>query len=537
MNSQYQVLSIDIQREYNRIPYAEIVLLDGDPVTQEFTISESDFFEVGSKIDIRLKYEGEPGDEEAVFKGIVVKKGLQLLQSGCKLTVELSDPCVSMTGSRKNAIFLNTTDGEVIGTLIGAHEGLDKAVTATTVKQPQLIQYGATDWDFMLCRAEANGMLVSVVDGKVTVDKPDLTGGPVLTMEFGLTEIYGFDLEADSRFQQETIQGSNWDVKAQDMALSANAAPFDLKQDKLNAAAMHAALGKNAELLVNGSSLSPDEAKAWADAKMMKDRLSVLKGSMKIDGTSLAQVGKTVTILGVSAIFSGDVLVTGIRHEVSTDGWYTHLQFGCSPEWFSSAYPVSDKPASGLIPGVSGLQIGVVLAIENDPDKEFRVQVKIPALGTENNTIWARLTSMDAGNNRGMFFMPEAKDEVILGFLNDDPRQAVILGSVYSSTNAAPLQPEAANPQKGIVTIKGLKLLFDDVKKTVTVSTSDDQQIILNEEEKTIVLKDKNNNSVKLSDAGIELTSGKDLILKAEGAVKVEASGKVEIKGSAVDVI
>jgi uncharacterized protein involved in type VI secretion and phage assembly len=163
--------------------------------------------------------------------------------------------------------------------------------------------------------------------------------------------------------------------------------------------------------------------------------------------------------------------------------------------------------------------------------------VKIPALGAGKNKVWARLASTDAGNERGLFYLPEPGDEVILGFLNDDPRQAVILGAVYSSALPAPFKPAAENAIKGFVTKSGLKLLFDDTKKQVAISTSDKQQVILDEDKKSIELKDASGNSIKLSEDGITLTSKKDLILKADGDVKIESSAKVDIKGSEVTVI
>jgi hypothetical protein len=49
-------------------------------------------------------------------------------------------------------------------------------------------------------------------------------------------------------------------------------------------------------------------------------------------------------------------------------------------------------------------------------------------------------------------------------------------------------------------------------------------------------MKDANNNSVKLSSDGITLDSGKDIIIKSKGAIKMQASGKVEIKGSEIDI-
>ena len=55
MNPDYQLLSIDVVNEVNRIPYAQIILLDGDAAKQEFAISNEAFFEPGKEIEIKLE--------------------------------------------------------------------------------------------------------------------------------------------------------------------------------------------------------------------------------------------------------------------------------------------------------------------------------------------------------------------------------------------------------------------------------------------------------------------------------------------------
>jgi len=144
----------------------------------------------------------------------------------------------------------------------------------------------------------------------------------------------------------------------------------------------------------------------------------------------------------------------------------------------------------------------------------------------------------DGGKERGTVFYPEAGDEVVLGFFNDDPRQPVILGSMFSSVNTQPIQPEDQNPQKGITTRSGFKITFDDVKKILTILTPEEQSIVIDDDQKTMVLKDANENSVSLSKDGIKLESGKDVIINAsKGNVKITAGPKVEISGQQVEVI
>ena len=219
------------------------------------------------------------------------------------------------------------------------------------------------------------------------------------------------------------------------------------------------------------------------------------------------------------------------------DGWFTDIQFGLSAAWFAAQAPhIADVKAAGLLPGVNGLQVAVVEKWEEDPDKQSRIKVKVPAMNNNNGILWSRLTTLSAGNETGIFFQPEPGDEVILGFLNDDPRQPVILGSVHSSANPPPLKPADKNPEKGIVTKSGIKILLNDENKVRTIETSDKNVITINDKNKFIEIKDANNNLVKLSADGITLDSGKDVIIKAKGGIKMEASAKVEIKGSAIDI-
>jgi Rhs element Vgr protein len=532
----FELLSIDIRREFDRVPYAELTYIDGDPATQKFPLTDSDFFAAGKEIEIRLRYEGDAAGEKTVFKGVVIRQSVQLTGNGCILNVELSDKAVKMTAARKSFVFENIKDGDLIGKLLTANGVTAGTIATTNVTHPRLVQYYTTDWDLMLCRAEANGLLIASNDGTVSAVAPVIGSGADYTFEFGIDEIYSFELEADSRHQHVGIEGSSWDVKTQKMTVPAKAAPFELSQARLTETGVYDVLGQNTAQLVAGAALSDKEAEAWATGRMLKDRLSMLRGNIRVDGDSRYVLGKTVELKGMSGLFTGKTLLTGIRHEVSDGGWYTWLQFGLSAEPYTARYPVTDSKAGGLLPGVNGLQIGIVEKIV-DPDNEFRVEVKIPALGADKNKVWARLATADAGKERGLFCMPEPGDEVILGFLNDDPRQPVILGSVNSSALPAPFKPADENAIKGFVTKSGLKLIFDDTKKQVAISTSDDQQVIIDEDQKSIELKDVNGNSVKLSADGITLTSKKDLILKADGDVKIEGSGKVDIKGSEVTVI
>jgi uncharacterized protein involved in type VI secretion and phage assembly len=185
---------------------------------------------------------------------------------------------------------------------------------------------------------------------------------------------------------------------------------------------------------------------------------------------------------------------------------------------------IIEKPAAGLLPGVTGLQIGIVVALENDPELEDRVKVQLPMVD-QHQGIWARVAALDAGKDRGAYFRPEINDEVVLGFLNDDPRHAVILGMLNSSAHPAPLPTMDTNNEKGFVTRSKLKLIFNDEKKSVRIETPNGKKITIDDDANSIVLSDQNNNKIQLDASGITIESSKNISFKtATGDFKIEAN-------------
>ncbi|HSU51251.1 MAG TPA: phage baseplate assembly protein V, partial [Segetibacter sp.] len=135
------------------------------------------------------------------------------------------------------------------------------------------------------------------------------------------------------------------------------------------------------------------------------------------------------------------------------------------------------------------------------------------------------------------FFRPEIDDEVIVGFLNDDPRYPIILGMVNSSAKPAPIQAKDTNHEKGFVTRSKIKLIFNDEKKTITLETPKGKKIEIDDDKDSIVFSDNHRNKISMTSDGIAIESGKDISLKASaGDIKMESmniDGKANVKFSA----
>ncbi|MBV6441927.1 MAG: hypothetical protein EPGJADBJ_03620 [Saprospiraceae bacterium] len=518
VSSTTEILSVLTQKEANRIPMARLVIRDGNAATEDFAVSNEGTFLPGSELEIKAGYDQQ---YETIFKGIVVRHGIQVMQNGASvLQVECRDKAVKMTVGRHNKYFTEVKDSDVMEELIGAY-GLKANVESTPLKHKELVQYYSTDWDFLLSRAEMNGKLVLVSDGEINVKAPVMSGSASLSLTYGDT-LYEFEAEMDARHQFKSVKCRTWDQAKQAVAEEEASKPAangmgDVTEDKLASA-----IGLSSLDYMHGGQLVNQELKAWADAQLVKSHLAKIVGRAKLRGYPKLKLGDLVSFAGVGKRFTGKGYVTAVRHEWNNGEWYTGIQFGRSPDWFYEEYDVTEKPASGLVPAVSGLQAGIVTKLEGDPDGEFRIKVRLPLVDAGHEGIWARQASLDAGNNRGWVFRPEINDEVIVGFINDDPREPVVLGMLHSSAQAAPIEPKDDNHEKGLLTRSEIKLHFDDDKKILTLATPAGKTMVFDEDAGEIRIEDENGNKIVMDSNGILIESAKDIVLKATGDIKAE---------------
>lgn len=523
-----EVLSIVTHREVNRVPSAHLVIRDGDIAAEDFPTSNEDHFLPGRKIEIKV---GQASQETTIFQGIIVKIGLKVRNRGSSaLTVECRDAAVRMTVGRKSRFFIAKRDSEVLSDIVEEH-GLTADIAATEVQHPELVQYHARDWDFVLTRADANGMLVLVDDGKVAVKRPTTVGTADLSLLLGDT-IYEFDAQMDARHQYQSVTAQGWDYSAQKVVKKDGSAPSPSPQGNLSESDLAATIGLEDFELRHTGRPGDQELKGWADAHLIRSSLAKIVGRAQIPGFGGIKPGQLVEVGGVGDRFSGTAYVAGVRHDVTGGVWRTDIQFGLPPDRFASRQDVNEVPASGLLPALHGLQIGVATALEGDPEGEDRIQVQFPMIDPDADGIWARWLCPDAGKDRGVFFRPEIGDELIVGFLDQDPRDPVVLGMVHSSKNAGPMPLSNDNHEKAIVTRSKMRLHFDDDKKVITVDTPGGNSIILSDDGQAIKLTDQHGNSITMNSDGITL-DGSKITLKAQQEVSIEAGTDFIAKSSA----
>ncbi len=520
LNSTLAINSVMVHKEVNKIPYARIILHDGDVTIQDFEVSNEADAAPGAEVEIQVGYEFE---DETIFKGIITKQ--RISTGGSKssyLMLECRDKAVATTLGRKNACFHEVPDSDAIEEILGNYD-LSPDVEATEVVHKELVQYQATDWDFILSRAEANAQLIMLQDESFTIAGPDAAKTPVLVAAYG-DNILSFEAETEARFQYAAVKSKSWSSADQELIEDESEEP-DLKtQGDLPGDELADVIGLESFDMLHPGQLPVEELKAMASAQMLKSRLSRVMGTVTIQGHAALKLGEFITLEGVGNRYNGDAFITGVRHEINEGNWLSHIQFGLSSEWFYEKKAINHPPASGLLPAISGLHIGIVVQLQDDPDSEERILIKVPAIDAEDEGIWARVARPDAGDGRGIFFMPEIDDEVVIGYLNDDPRNPIVLGVLHSSAKPAPLTASDDNHEKGIITRDELKVLFNDDLKSIELSTPNGNKILMSDDEGAINIEDENGNKLMMNSDGITIESAKDILLKATGDVTVEGT-------------
>ncbi len=527
-----EVYEIGIEMEINKITAAVLVVQDEwglDEKNESFKNSESSDFIPGNEIEIRLGYDEK---RDAVFKGIIVSQQLKVKGDKLQLTVICKDKAVKMTKGRHTAIFHDKTDATIIKS-IAENQGLACEIDATTVSHPVLMQYNSSDWDYLVIRAQANNMLVTTYQNKLSVKKIDFSKEPKIDINASQV-IIDIDLRLQSENLSTAYNISTWNPDTQKIITSSHTIQDSLTQGNLSAKKLSDTLN-NSSNSYSSASLDTDEMKVWLESQANLAVLEKIQGEITVPGTTEIIAGDSIKLSGFSARFNGNAFISKVTHTLQDGQWLTELHVGKSAKPHAALDDVEAIGASGLLPALRGTQIATVKQIHEDPDNKYRVLVTLPINNGngEDISIWARISIPYASADAGFFFFPEIGDEVLLTFMNNDPRFPVIIGSVYSAKNKPKETPNKKNQYKSISSKSGIHITFDDVAKILTIETPEKNTIVLDDKNKSINITDVNENNLVMDESGITMHSPKDITLKADGNINLIAKSNLVMKATA----
>jgi type VI secretion system secreted protein VgrG len=168
-------------------------------------------------------------------------------------------------------------------------------------------------------------------------------------------------------------------------------------------------------------------------------------------------------------------------------------------------------------PVVQGTQTAVVVGPKGEEiftDKYGRVKVQFhwdrEGKNDEKSSCWVRVGTLWAGKQWGMIHIPRIDQEVIVDFLEGDPDQPIIIGSVYNAREVPPYSLPDNKTQSGIKSRSSKngtadnfnELRFEDKKgeEEIYLHAEKDWNILIENDEKEVVEANRHAN-VKKSDS------------------------------------
>jgi type VI secretion system secreted protein VgrG len=158
-------------------------------------------------------------------------------------------------------------------------------------------------------------------------------------------------------------------------------------------------------------------------------------------------------------------LLTAVAHHVEQIPSYLAVdgndRDGYSNKFTAISSDIVFKPPQTVVkPRIYGPQTAVVVGESGDEiniDSQGRIKVrffwdKLNGDTTVVDCTWVRVAQGWAGNGWGSYFWPRVKDEVVINFLNGDPDNPIITGSVYNGVNTPPYPLPDNKTRSGILT-------------------------------------------------------------------------------------
>lgn len=209
-------------------------------------------------------------------------------------------------------------------------------------------------------------------------------------------------------------------------------------------------------------------------------------GHISLNGTSSARafstgcyfslVGKDKAAIKVPGT-EGKYVLTSVKHMLQQSPDYVSgggVSYPYRNSFTATPHEVPYRPARATSrPSIQGVQTAVVVGIEGeeiDTDKYGRVKVQFPwdreGKKNENSSCWIRVATMWGGAQWGMIHIPRIGQEVVVSFVEGDPDQPIIVGSVYNFDNMPPYTLPDNKTRSGIVTRstkKGDKETYNEI--------------------------------------------------------------------------
>ncbi|MET0422238.1 MAG: phage baseplate assembly protein V, partial [Actinoplanes sp.] len=393
----------------------------------------------------------------------------------------------------------------------------DAQVDSTGATHDYVLQAGETDYAFLRRRAARIGFDVWVSEKTFYFKRTPRSAATPPKLTYG-KNLSRFSVRFSAAERGDEVEIRGWDQLGKEPILG-RADRTDPGTDAPAAQELSDAARRSFGRVKRNAGQFPvtDQAEADALASALLLRASgeeaVLRG--EATGDPLIGAGAKVRIEGIGSRMTGDWRVTGVEHSYGAARPYL-TRFVCGgkePGGLADLTGGSDRR------GWNGLVIGVVTN-NDDPEQLGRVRVKFPTLSADDESAWARVAAPGAGKKRGLQWIPEVDDEVLVGFELDDTTRPVVLGGLWNRQDTPPSPESIAGGQ---------------VKQRMLVSRADSRLVLDDDKPFVELLLGGSPCAVRLERSESALTGDQKLVISAS-QIEIKASAKLTLSAAQIEI-
>lgn len=544
---------------------------------------DQDTFKSGTEIEI---FGGDEGatDLRSIFHGEVTALEMDLAAHGVPtLSVRCYDLSHRLQRGHHNRSYVQMTDTDIVRKI---GDEMEFQVTADNTSQVHdwVFQNNQTNWEFLTERAARNGFRLYIENKThLMFKKVKDDGDGTVALEWG-KNLRSFRPRLSAAPQVSEVIVRGWDPKQKQTLIGRGVTPRGLPQvqaDMRGGRVAENAFGKARKIVVDRPVHSQAEADDLAHSICDDIGGQYLEADGLCYGVPTLKPCLMAEIENIGDRFKGKYFVTSTTHTYSPSEGYTTL-FSVNGKRPSTVLSLLEEEGAGKrAPLGNNIVIGLVTD-NTDPDDLGRVKVKYPHLTEDHASYWVRLSTPMAGPGRGIEYLPEVDDEVLVAFEHGDIRRPYILGALWNGKDKPPLPNSDAVKGGKVVrritkTRTGHQMDFDDGAGKIKVITAGNHRVEMSDTQNEVgvliitsgghtvrMMDDRSGDSfiqiftqdqhrITLADhldghVGISIkdktggnfmdinSSDSSITLKCTGDLSLEATGNVSIKGMQVDV-
>ena len=434
-----------------------------------------------------------------------------------------------------------------IASRIASEMQLQASIEETPARTSARVQDNKTNLAFLQELAQENGYFAWVDSGTLYFKSKPPERPDTIRLEWGKTLLsFSPRLSTAGLVNEVLVQG--WDpiqkkrflatVKRDERA--AGVAKNGLKQISKGSG------GRSQRVVSNASVSNLREAEVLAESVLRSQQVTTVTGRGSCLGDPSLRVGAKLELSGIGR-FEGSYLATTVTHTVGENGYQTSFEVNSDAGKSAPDFPdVRGSSGDRDRRGAGGVVVGLVLD-NRDPDGLGRVKINLPGASEEEIGHWARIAAPMAGAGRGMFFLPEKDDEVLVAFEQGNSARPYVLGALWNGKDKPPeSNTDGRNNLRLIKSRSGHLVRLDDsigAEKIEIIDKSGANSITIDTSTNSITIKSAQDVSIEaplgkisLSARSVEMKSTADTKVEAQATMDLQANAIMTIKGQLVNI-